>query len=95
LPRNNYYFCSRNDIGNLVEAGLPNIEGNIRTNDFGWNPNGAFTIDQRTTENFQGTNSSSTIDWVKFRASVCNSIYGNSDTVQPLSVSCYLMFYIN
>ena len=30
-----------------------------------------------------------------FNASRSSLIYGNSNTVQPLSVSCYLMFYLN
>lgn len=70
-------------VGTTIEAGLPDIQGGIRTNEFGWNANGAFTIDQRDTQNVQGTNSSNTVDWVKFKASTYNSIYGNSSTVQP------------
>ena len=74
---------SNHNAGTTIEAGLPDIQGNIRTNEMGWNPIGAFTVDQRDTQNVQGTNSSSTVDWLKFKASAYNSIYGNSSTVQP------------
>lgn len=80
---------SDNNIGTVIEAGLPDIQGGIRTNEFGWDPNGAFSIDRRETLNVQGTNSSSTVDWVKFKASTYNSIYGNSNTVQPPVCKCY------
>lgn len=74
---------SNHNAGTTIAAGLPDIQGGIRTNEFGWDPNGAFTVNQRDTQNVQGTNSSSTVDWVKFKASSYNSIYGKSNTVQP------------
>ena len=88
IPNLNNRFLEGNGTG-YIEAGLPDIQGGIRTNEFGWDPNGAFSIDQRETLNVQGTNSSSTVDWVKFKASTYNSIYGNSNTVQPPACKCY------
>ena len=44
-----------------------------------------------------GSGSSSSNAWAQadFDASYSSSIYGNSQTVQPPAISCYLNFYIN
>lgn len=98
LPRNNYYFCSRNNLGNLIEAGLPNITGSIGG---GYNyifedGSGALqSANKRTTNNISITQSGNICNGMNFDASLSNQIYGNNSTIQPLSISCYLEFYIN
>jgi hypothetical protein len=78
-------------LGDLVEAGLPNIEATSKSYMTGvvWDNDdlysGAFYQIKRRTRNNTGTNSS-TYDQVGFDASRSNSIYGNSDTVQPPSI---------
>ena len=49
LPNLTDRFLEGNEYG-YIEAGLPDIQGGIRTNEFGWNPNGAFNIDRRDTQ---------------------------------------------
>lgn len=68
--------------GTTIEAGLPNIEGGIRTTEYGWVPTGAFYIESTQNQGVQGSTSTQN-DWVKFDASRSSSIYGNSSTVQP------------
>jgi len=104
LPRNNYYFCSRNNLGNLIEAGLPNIAGttqfgNIENVSYPYaitNASGAFYgYSQGLVANVGGNSTDGYDRELKFDASRFNPIYGHSSTVQPLSVSCYLMIYCN
>ena len=82
-------------LGDLVEAGLPNITGS-------WTPQ-IITADSQTRASgaFSATyhglaNMSSGAGWQKqnlyFNASSSNSIYGNSLTVQPQTIKCY--YYI-
>lgn len=86
-------------LGDLVEAGLPNITGNIWAGDtYG---SSIFTSSSGFIQN--GSNSgwrTSTVqstvsgasDTITFDASRSNSIYGNSNTVQPQSVK--VLYYI-
>ena len=96
LPRNQYYFCSRLSIGNLIQAGLPNITGKLERVRFRGNTeaSGAFTTTNPATVD-PSDGSRTTDTGINFDASHSSSIYGNSNTVQPLSVSCYLMMYVN
>lgn len=85
-----------NALGDLIEAGLPNITGTTRTTWSGGrygNASGAF---ENYTHSSGGSsagdgNNGSTIG-ATFDASRSNSIYGNSDTVQPQSIKGY--YYI-
>ncbi len=100
LPRNKHGFTGlRTSVGDIVEAGLPNIEGTIPAATASANTGtlitGAFvntgvapskTYNASTGE-YQNTATS-------FSASRSNSIYGNSDTVQPPAVQMYLYFYV-
>ena len=94
----------------MIQAGLPNITGQdaLQWNGEyngqvcnGYNRNGALTGTRLSYTNVQAQNSNHRLIEVEteygigFDASLSNSIYGNSNTVQPLSVSCYLEFYIN
>ena len=79
------------NLGELIEAGLPNIEGRFRhttTGGGGSEVDGAFS--NFTISGVQ-TNSGGqyTGNGVKFDASKFNAIYGNSDTVQPPAVALY------
>jgi len=73
---------------------LPNIYGNFRSDGRGWVPTGAFFIN-RTDSEAPSPGTSVNMDWIEFDASRCSSIYGNSNTVQPPAIQCYLEFYIN
>lgn len=77
-------------LGDLIEAGLPNITGIIDYPRAG-TPSGAFAFGGNrgyTT----GGGSGATFDYANFNASRSSSIYGNSSTVQPQTIKCY--YYI-
>ena len=87
LPRNNYFEQVTGDfseVGQSVEAGLPNITGTFNRTALAYSADGCFTA---TSAGAQGFGSSkydtATID---MDASRSNQIYGNSDTVQPNAV---------
>ena len=78
-------------LGDLVEAGLPNITGHFKatgcsTQDF----SGAFKAYSK--ESTAVTSSYGTYDGVEIDASESNSIYGNSPTVQPQTIKAF--YYI-
>lgn len=75
-------------VGTEIPAGLPNIEGTFRfsgTDGAAGNITGAFT--KTTSTNGAGkyhhSNQSKVVQNVNFDASDSNTIYGNSNTVQP------------
>ena len=72
-------------IGNIIEAGLPNITGNVAAINGSSVENGAFY----KVENEGQTQGSQwyTSAVVKMDASLSNPIYGNSTTVQPPAIS--------
>lgn len=79
------------------DAGLPNIQGSIGkntsgTNGFYYNTNfeGAFSISTTTNADRPPYNSSGGGGILSFDASKSNSIYGNSDTVQPNAFVVYM-----
>ena len=71
-------------LGETVEAGLPNIEGSFNAGVTTVTYTGAFGNTTRTGRDEYS--SSGTGSHVVFDASLSNSIYGNSTTVQPESV---------
>lgn len=82
-------------LGNLTQAGLPNITGNIgsfRT----WTPNpwssGAFSWSNIGTIKAFDTGHVDKVIQANFNASNSNSIYGKSSTVQPQSIK--VLYYI-
>ena len=85
LPRNNYFeqvTADSSEVGQSVEAGLPNITGWVNTEE-GY-VGGAFYI-----EGSRGggcNNGSNQYNGVRFDASRSSEVYGNSDTVQPPAV---------
>ena len=97
LPRTKFGVTGiRNGVGNYVEAGLPDLSGSVNVGMYG-NPSGTGVF----------TGASAGYNWplrgtftqgyggnVPFNASNGNSIYGNSDTVQPKATEMYLYFYV-
>ena len=87
-------------LGDLVEAGLPNITGMARTTVSGDSISaqrtGALSNTARTNDNLQ-TNYGNY--WTGFQsisldASLSNPIYGNSATVQPQTIKCLVYIVI-
>lgn len=89
-----------NHIGNITEAGLPNITGNIvargnSSNEAFASASGAMYTGGTSASYGIGTSngvSGSAYGTVTFDASRSSSIYGNSNTVQPQTVKVY--YYI-
>jgi hypothetical protein len=83
------------EAGQYVAAGLPNITGNINTNQNLLDPYGAFywsgELSSNYTHNEKAYNGNVNI---MFAASRSNPIYGNSDTVQPPALTCLLGEYV-
>ncbi|MBQ3311686.1 hypothetical protein IJG72_06375 [bacterium] len=97
LPTYGRAFLQAAQLGEIpsdVTAGVPNITGNFngirQTGAYGYKEwaDGAFSL----TQSAQGTNGgdSNRPSWdVHFNASQANSIYGNSNTVQPNAIKVY------
>lgn len=107
LPRTKFGFTGiRSGVGNYVEAGLPNIVGTFSTRDSGGTYNDGETWNTKTgafsgnTGTYSHVQASAAGGWgphqgvLTFDASKANSIYGNSDTVQPKATEMYLYFYV-
>lgn len=99
LPRTKHNFAGiRTGVGNFVEAGLPNITGSV-TDTYQMGNYGTVPVSEGALYSSQsskgGTSqqSGNSID-IHMDASRSNSIYGNSDTVQPPSTEQYLYFYV-
>jgi hypothetical protein len=86
-------------LGDLVEAGLPNITGGMTDNWMGggYSARGALTITSTGIAKPQTSSSSSIeIHWpnVSLDASLSNPIYGNSSTVQPQTIKTLVYIVI-
>ena len=99
LPRTKYGITGLQDnVGDYVEPGLPNITGSAnRDNGFGLirgTTSGALYGDGTW---YRGIADSSVTaaESLKFDASRSNTIYGNSNTVQPPATQMYLYFCLN
>lgn len=83
-------------LGDLVEAGLPNITGTISSFTNGMNSDptgsGALIVTKNSTGWQAGTGDRMGDYTASLNASSSNSIYGNSDTVQPQSTK--VLYYI-
>ena len=96
LPRTKYGFVGyRDGVGNYVEPGLPNITGAAATGTAVYPQyiSGClYSVPDETLEadvpSAQGVSGN-----FGFDASLSNSIYGNSTTVQPPATQMYLYFY--
>ncbi|MBE7703646.1 MAG: hypothetical protein E7Z89_06315 [Cyanobacteria bacterium SIG28] len=91
LPRNNYFEQATgtvSEVGQGVEAGLPNITGKFTSGGPATNDpavEGAFSnLTTSSPTKIQGGTANRAL--VRFDASDSNSIYNNSDTVQPNAV---------
>ena len=87
-----------NALGNLIEAGLPNITGETDLA-----PNAGFRSDFTATGAYYKSTSvsystnftnSSSGNKLGFKASRSNAIYGNSDTVQPQTIQCFVYIVV-
>jgi hypothetical protein len=88
---------SSTSLGDLTEAGLPNITGTYTDKDGFYNNNigtGVFRqINSSATSNYVGAvQNTRAYSIMEFDASQSNSIYGNSSTVQPQSIK--VLYYI-
>lgn len=97
LPRNNKFFQFTTDttkVNDMVEAGLPNIEGTMSGDISEGSATGALKI----TNAYNGSMWAGSVpvprmrNW-SFDASLSSPIYGKSDTVQPPS-SLKLLYYV-
>lgn len=95
LPRTKYAFDGlRANVGDYIEAGVPNITGSINFNrcEMG-NPTGAFKL-TNTFSTAIGTSGGVTCGHLEIDASESSSVYGNSTTVQTPATEMYLYFYV-
>ena len=89
LPRNNYFEQTTGDVsevGQSVEAGLPNIEGTFQSDASSRAVTGVFGVSSHSNSSGYSTSGSLGSTTYTFDASLSSSIYGNSDTVQPNAV---------
>ena len=81
------------EAGQYKEAGLPNITGTLGISNGSAGVSGAFAKTTTADWNLSG-GGSTVLVYGSFDASRSNTIYGNSDTVQPPSVTCVLGEYV-
>ena len=102
LPRNNKFWqftTNTNEVNDYVEAGLPNIEGTVKSGANGSDfMTGAFTYLNSNTNGTSGrhdggSDSNYSSGTAQFKASNSNATYGKSNTVQPAS-SKKLLYYV-
>lgn len=77
---------SSQTVGNNIEAGLPNIKGQIGAEMEAYSPTGCFYPINYTWQNAHANHSYWHYSDVGFDASRYNKIYGRSDTVQPAAL---------
>ena len=96
LPRNNWFeqVGGIDEVGDSVEAGLPNITGGVRVGGYKKDAIGGYTkgalsysgTGGASDDFYGGSGNGFTHVDVALNASSSNPIYGNSDTVQPNAV---------
>ena len=100
LPRTKFGFTGlRDNVGNYVAPGLPNITGTMLGGGQGGNDpsyfTGAFARAGSGPSKTYGASTGETCNNVaNFYASRSSSIYGNSTTVQSPATQMYLYFYV-
>ena len=77
-------------LGDLVEAGLPNITGSFSTSKPGVSASGAFTSSGQGAVGGAADGSQASGVYWAFNASQSNALYGKSETVQPQAIKGYL-----
>lgn len=95
LPRNRWFMQLAVDVADVNKfnaAGLPNITGGT-FNAMDWSTPGTGCIVTTNSDNYGASSKGYTRQYLKFDASASNSIYGNSNTVQPIS-SNKLLYYV-
>ena len=97
LPRTKFGFEGlRDSVGNDIEAGLPNIIGDITFCSpvaINATENNAFSFGSNNATRLSGSQDKNTTNCI-FSAQDSNSTYGNSDTVQERATQMYLYFYV-
>ena len=93
LPRTKWGFTGlRDSVGGYIAPGLPNITGSFSTASDKNLGSGAFSW---TSDKYSTNGGGDGGQWgINFSAQNSNSIYGNSDTVQPKATQMYLYFYV-
>ena len=97
LPRTKWGFTGlRNDVGENVEAGLPNITAWFNAYSYGDGGGSGAVTSKISASNTLASGSQSSYNFNNFLidASDSNAIYGNSNTVQPPATEMYLYFYV-
>lgn len=100
LPRTKFGFEGlRNNVGDLIEAGLPNITGtNTIRGEAAKSASTTGALYNKIVQSDAAYSGSSSSSWDRattgFDASRSNSIYGNSTTVQEPATQMYLYFYV-
>jgi len=79
------------NLGNLTEAGLPNITGTISTSGANSGSTGCVTYSTPSTA-LEAGNAGGNLQVFTINASLSSSIYGSSTTVQPQSIK--VLYYI-
>ena len=90
----------QNSIGNITEAGLPNITGQIvDSNDLASYPHlfkGAFKFEGTTNAGREANDKDgATVSRTTFDASRSSKVYGKSNTVQPQTVKQYIYIVVS
>lgn len=95
LPRTKFGFTGiRNGVGGYVAPGLPNITGAFNCDSKNRGASGVFALQDTASVKDSYSSTYDTLTTYNFNASRSNSIYGNSDTVQPQATEMYLYFYV-
>lgn len=101
LDEGRFLEAATSGAGENKAPGLPNIKGTHRTGFYPKNVGGSGAFDSATTNDngWTGATNQSGIGWANFLASdgelkrdgtYRNDVYGNSDTVQPMSRTVYV-----
>lgn len=101
LPRTKHSITGlRDEVGKYVEAGAPNITGNMYF-DYGttgasgpYSVSGSFIGSNTINGRPNSYDSNSATGTVSFNASRSSSVYGKSTTIQPPATQQYLYFYL-
>ena len=85
---------TESEQGSLTEAGLPNITGSLQFWSSAYEPTGEGAFGSKTSSASAAANAGDTMRFYtqSFDASLSNSVYGNSETVQPQAVK--VLYYI-
>ena len=101
LPRTKFGFTGlRDNVGNYVSPGLPNIKGDLtrfQSYNIAQYMQAPFYTHDQDQINAPCVTTSDSAGWayrIGIDASLVNSIYGSSTTVQPPATQMYLYFYV-